>query len=293
MNAEKTSNWDLQVREIENKILTIRGVQVMLDKDLAKLYRVETKSLNLSVKRNIERFPEHFMFQLTDEEHESLRFQIETSNTRGGTRYRPYAFTEQGVAMLSGILRSHTAIEASIKIMEAFVAMRRFILSNAGMFERVQSLELRQLKTDEKIDNILSRLETKEVPIEGIFYDGQIFDAYTFFCDIIRKAQSRIILIDNYIDDTVLKRLDKRSENVHATIYTDKITKTLEADIKAHNDQYPKIEVIKTSLFHDRFIIIDDSLYHIGASIKDLGKKVFAFSKMAENPKTLLKRLNK
>ncbi len=263
----------------------------MLDKDLAKLYGIETKSLNLAVKRNSERFPNSFMFKLTREEYDSLRLQNETSNGRGGTRYLPYVFTEQGVAMLSAILRSPTAVTVSIRIMEAFVAMRKFMISNEAMFQRVQSLEIRQLRTDEKVDSILNKLESHDMPLEGIFYDGQIFDAHSFVGDLIRGAHARIVLIDNYIDDTVLKRLDKRREGVVATIYTRHISKALQTDINLHNAQYPSIDTYITSNVHDRFLVIDDTVYHIGASIKDLGRKIFAFSKMKESPEDLLSRI--
>lgn len=276
---------------IENKILTVRNVQVMMDCDLAELYGIETKFLNLAVKRNAERFPVNFMFQLTREEYDSLRLQFATSKKRGGNRYLPYVFTEQGIAMLSAVLRSPTAVAVSIRIMEAFVSMRRFLLSNEQMFQRVHSLELRQLQTDMKVDTILNKLESKELPIEGIFYEGQIFDAHNFVCDLIRNAKSRIILIDNYIDDTVLKRLDKRNTGVSATIYTHHISAVLQTDINTHNSQYPAIEVRTTTKFHDRFMIIDDTVYHIGASIKDLGKKVFAFSRMNEKADELIGRL--
>ncbi len=279
------------VSYIEEKILTIRGLQVILDRDIAELYGVGTKRLNEQVKRNSERFPKTFMFRLTPKEYKDLRSQFATFSDKGASKYSPYVFTEQGVAMLSAILRSSMAISVSIRIMEAFVAMRRFIISNESMFQRVQSLELRQIRTDVKVDDILNKLESKDLPIEGIFYDGQIFDAYGFVCDLIRSAKIRVILIDNYIDDTVLKRLDKRGAGVEATVYTHRITPRLQADINAHNAQYAAINVLIANNVHDRFLIIDDTVYHIGASIKDLGKKVFAFSKMNEKSDELLKRL--
>ncbi len=266
---------DLKTASIESKILTIRGRQVILDKDLSVLYDVETKYLNRVVKRNIGRFPENFMFQLTKEESDSLRCQFVTSNEKGGTRYLPYVFTEQGVAMLSAILRSPTAITVSIRIMEAFVAMRRFMISNEAMFQRVQSLEIRQWRTDEKVDSILNRLDSYDMPLEGIFYDGQIFDAHSFVSDLIREAHSRIILIDNYIDDTVLKRLDKRRAGVAATIYTQRISNTLQNDINLHNEQYPSIDVHITSNVHDRFLIIDDIVLSYRCIHQRFGKKDF------------------
>jgi hypothetical protein len=289
IETHEVANCNLKpISHIENHILTIRDFQVMLDRDLAELYGIETKFLNLAVKRNIERFPANFMFQLTHEEFDSLRLQFVTSNGRGGNRYLPYAFTEQGVAMLSAVLRSPTAISVSVKIMEAFVTMRRFLISNAQVFHRVQNLEMHQLQTDKKIDTILNKLESHELPIEGIFYDGQIFDAHTFVCDLIRNAKQHIVLIDNYIDDTVLKRLDKRKAGVSATIYTQRITAGFQNDIDTHNAQYSAIVVKVTTKAHDRFIIIDDTVYHIGASIKDLGKKIFAFGKMNISPDDLI-----
>ncbi len=281
------------VSDIENRILTVRGVQVMMDSDLAELYGVETKFLNRAVKRNANRFPETFMFQLTWEEYESSRFHFGTMNVKRGhnVKYLPHVFTEQGVAMLSALLRSETAVLVSIRIMEAFVAMRRFLVSNEQIFQRVRSIEYHQLQTDNKVDAILNKLESHELPIEGIFYDGQIFDAHTFVCDLIRNAKRRIVLIDNYVDDTVLQRLDKRANGVPATIYTQQMTKTLKTDLKTHNAQYAPIEVRLSKNVHDRFIIVDDDVYHIGASIKDLGKKIFAFSRMNEQADELLGRI--
>jgi phage regulator Rha-like protein len=213
---------------IQGKIHTIRGLQVMLDNDLAELYQVEAKNLNRAVKRNIERFPVEFMFQLTSEEHNSLRFQIGTlNNTRGQHRkYLPFAFTEQGVSMLSAVLRSETAVQVSIQIMNAFVAMRRFIASNAQVFQRIVTLEVKQVETDKKIDKVLNAIESKDVhPKQGIFFNGQIFDAYRFVSDLFRAAKESIVIIDNYIDDTVLTHLAKRRENVTVTILTKTISK--------------------------------------------------------------------
>ncbi|MCG7847602.1 MAG: ORF6N domain-containing protein [ANME-2 cluster archaeon] len=291
---------------IQNRIYTIRGVQVMLDSDLAQFYETETKLLNRAVKRNSERFPEEFMFQLTEYEYESirsqlltlkdnenLRFQNGTSSGHGGRRYFPYAFTEQGIAMLSGILRSETAIKMSIQIIKAFVAMRRLIASNAQIFQRLDTLEIKQLETDQKIDYMLNAMESKEIqPKQGIFFDGQIFDAYKFVADLMRTAQKSIILIDNYIDDTVLTHLTKRNNDVKVTIFTKTISKQLALDIKKFNKQYPAIEIKEFKNSHDRFIIIDDkTVYHFGASLKDLGKKWFAFSKMDIGAVEMLARL--
>jgi phage regulator Rha-like protein len=282
--------------KIQNLIFNVRGVQVMLDSDLAEMYKVETKYLNRAVKRNIERFPEKFRFQLTNDEYENLRSQIVTSNkeeenlrfqndtssTHGGRRYLPFAFTEQGVSMLSAVLRSDTAVQVSIKIMDAFVEMRKFISTNAGIFQRLDKVEQKQIETDNKFEQIFKALEDKSIkPKQGIFYDGQVFDAYVFVADLIKSAKKTIILIDNYVDESVLQLFTKRNKNVLVTIYTKNISKALKQDLEKHNAQYPKIKIEKFAKAHDRFLIIDDAtIYHIGASLKDLGKKWFAFSKM-------------
>ncbi|MCO5287023.1 MAG: ORF6N domain-containing protein [Chitinophagaceae bacterium] len=285
------NNAIISREEIENLIYTIRGKQVMLDKDLASLYQVETKILNRAVKRNIERFPETFCFQLSEEESEALRFQIGTSNTgRGGRRYLPYVFTEQGIAMLSAVLRSNTAIKVSIEIMNAFVKMRKLLIANAALFSRLDKIELKQLEADNKFKEIFKALENGKLQSDkGIFYDGQVFDAYTFVADIIRSANQSIILIDNYVDDAVLAMLGKRAQSVSATIYTKSVTNQLQLDLKRYNSQYPPIAIHKFTHTHDRFLIIDGTeLYHIGASLKDLGKKWFAFSKMDAEASKLL-----
>lgn len=264
---------------IESLIHIIRNQQVMLDSDLARLYGVETKALNQAVKRNIQRFPEDFMFQLTKEE--CLRSKIVTSNVgRGGSRYMPRVFTENGVAMLSSVLRSDKAIEVNINIMRAFSAMRNFLMNNAAIFQRMDQLEMKQLKTDEKVDAILDRLGDNDRPKEGVFFDGQIFDAYILVSDLIRRARNRIVLIDNYIDDSVLVQLSKRLPGVDVDIYCSHVSRQLSQDIAAHNAQYPSASLHKYTKAHDRFLIIDEDVYHIGASLKDLGKKLFAFSKM-------------
>ncbi len=285
----------IRIEDIKTKIYTIRGVQVMLDSDLAKLYGVETKRLLEQVRRNIERFPEDFMFQLTREEYETLRSQFATLKSGRGKhrKYLPYAFTEQGVAMLSAVLRSKTAVEVSIKIMKAFVAMRKFIIKNAEIFARLEKVEYRLIEHDKKFEALFNALETKgETPTQGIFFDGQIFDAYKFVCDLIRSAKKLIILIDNYIDESVFTLLTKRKLEVKAIIFVGRITKQIELDLKKHNAQYPPIEVKELKNIHDRFLIIDNrDVYHIGASLKDLGKKVFAFSKMDKEGLKILERL--
>lgn len=284
---------------IENLIHVIRGQQVMIDSDLARLYGVETKRLKEQVRRNINRFPEDFMFELTKEE--CSRSQIATLNTGRGQnlKYMPFAFTENGVAMLSSVLRSETAIEVNIRIMRAFTSMRSFLMSNAHVFQRLEAVEYHQLlvqkhlsDTDRRIDEILTRLDDKDSePIEGFFFEGQIFDAYSLISDLIRKAARRIVLIDNYVDDRILKVLTKRGESVSATIYTDPRHSQITNDLRRHNAQYPRIEVRHCSNVHDRFLIIDDTVYFIGGSIKDLGKKIVAFSQMHQNPENILARL--
>ena len=282
--------------EIRSLIYSIRGKQVMLDSDLASLYEGETKNLNRAVKRNIERCPASFCFQLTDEEVENLRFQIGTSSlSYGGRRYLPYVFTEQGIAMASAILRSDIAVKVSVEIMEAFVEMRRMLISNASLFHRLDNIELRQLEADQKFEEIFKALESDKLHSEkGIFYNGQVFDASTFVSDIIRKAGSSIILLDNYVDDTVLTLLGKRNDNVTATILTKSISNQLRLDLQRYNSQYTVIDIEIFSDAHDRFLIIDNTeLYHIGASLKDLGKKWFAFSRMDIEVGRMLQILNK
>lgn len=283
-------------KEIGQHIYTLRGKQVMLDTDLAGIYHVETKVFNQAMKRNSERFPENFCFQLSSEEWEALRSQFVTLNGGRGQhrKYLPYAFTEQGVAMLSAVLRSDIAIKVSIEIMNAFVEMRKTVLSHAALFQRLDKVELKQQEADLKFEEIFKALEGGKLQSEkGIFYDGQIFDAYTFVSDIIRSAERSIILIDNYVDDTVLTLLGKRKDNVSATIYTKSITNQLQLDLQRYNSQYPDIDVQVFSHAHDRFLIIDGiQLYHIGASLKDLGKKWFAFSKMNTEVNKMLQIFN-
>ncbi|HKZ36744.1 MAG TPA: ORF6N domain-containing protein [Chryseolinea sp.] len=282
----------INVEDIQNRIYTIRSVQVMFDEDLALLYGVETRVLNQAVKRNKERFPKEFMFQLTENELNILKSQIVIPSW-GGRRTNPYAFTEQGVAMLSAVLRSETAVKISVQIIKAFVTMRRFIAANALIFQRLDTLEIKQLATDKKIDLVLNAIESKEIqPKQGIFFDGQIFDAYKFVADLIRTAQKSIILIDNYIDDSVLTILTKRRKNVRVIILTKSISNQMALDVKKYNEQYPAIEIKKFKNSHDRFIIIDNTtVYHFGASLKDLGKKWFAFSKMDIGAMEMLSRL--
>ena len=295
--------------EITNELLLpkihfIRGTWVMIDRDLAELYSVETRRLNEQVKRNIERFPDDFMFQLTKEEESqylydsSLMSQIATSNW-GGNRKLPYAFTENGIAMLSSVLRSEAAIEANIKIMRMFTSMRKTFRKESSLLNKIELLEFHQIETQKavtdinnRLDYIFDKIETNDhLPTQGIFYDGQVYDAYTFVADLIRKAERRIVLIDNYIDDTVLTLLDKRKVGVAAIVHTSRMTKELELDIDKHNAQYRPIEINIFKRSHDRFLIIDDDVYLIGASIKDLGKKWFGFTLMESiTPEDILER---
>ena len=340
-DIEKVESAPLQPLEnIENLIQVIRGKQVILDRDLARLYGVETRVLNQAVQRNIERFPADFMFQLSKEEFENwksqfaisnkdefsrsqivtlnddskdLRSQFATSNVnsinltsqivisngRGGQRYLPYAFTENGIAMLSSVLRSPIAIATNIQIMRAFTAMRRFIAANAQVFQRLEVIEHTQLslaahqeEADKKFEEIFRRLDDGSVTQkQGIFYDGQIFDAYVFITERVREAKKRIVLIDNYIDETVFTILDKLTQGTKAKVYTKNLTPQLSLDLEKHNAQYAPIEVEPFDRSHDRFLCIDDTVYHIGASLKDLGKKWFAFAKMELTTDELLTKI--
>lgn len=278
-----------------SKIITLRGMQVILDKDLACCYQVETKRLNEQVRRNITRFPPQFMFQLTKEEWHFLRSQNATIDGRGRySKYPPYAFTEYGVIMVAAILKSDVADNASVKVVEAFVAMRRFLASNAQVFQRLDHIEYKLQESDQKIEELYSKLEEKTLePHQGIFYDGQIYDAYEYICSLLKKARTRIVLIDNYIDDSVLTMLDKRSNGVDATVFTQKVSNQLKLDIEKHNKQYPAISIMLFKKAHDRFLIIDDTVYLVGASLKDLGQKWFAVALLsAVSPNDLISRLN-
>lgn len=277
---------EITIKEIESRILTIRNQQVMIDRDIAELYGVETRRLNEQVKRNSERFPEEFCFQLTKEETESIssKSQIATLNVSGNLRgsnikKMPFAFTEQGVAMLSTVLKSDTAVSMSIQIMKAFVAMRKFMLINAQVFQRLDNIEKHQISTDSKINELFDKMDKYKIDdTQGIFFQGQIFDAYAKFESFIAQAQKEIILIDNYVDLSILERFSKKKPNVNITIWTAPKTPLTLQDIQRFNSQYPTLIVNHTSKMHDRFLIIDQKiLYHIGASLKDLGKKCFAF----------------
>ena len=276
--------------DIKSMIYVICNQQVMIDSDLAMLYQVETKRLNEAVKRNIVRFPNEFRFQLTDKELESLRSQFATSNNsemedgkKGGRRYLPYVFTEQGIAMLSAILRSDVAIQVSINIMKSFVEMRRFIANNALLFERISTVELRQLEyqkqTDEKLEQIFAYISEHEESGQKVFFAGQIYDAFSLIVNLIQKAEKEITLIDGYVDVGTLNLLSKKKSDVAVTIYTQKQTKLTKADVKNFNAQYPTLKIKYTKVFHDRFLILDRTIaYHVGASLKDAGKKCFGIN---------------
>lgn len=278
----------LEENSIRSKIHVIRGQQVMLDRDLAELYLVETKALNQAVKRNIERFPETFMFQLNNTEFEIWRSHFVTSNSdKMGLRRPPYAFTEQGVAMLSAVLKSDTAVKVSIQIMNAFVSMRHFLQNNAEIFVELKTMRQHQIdtdihlnETDKKVDELFSLMDKYNIKeTQGIFFQGQIFDAYAKFESFLAAAKKEIILIDNYVDLSILQRLAKKKKGIIVTIYTDPKTKLTAQDVQTFNAQYPTLTVNHTTKTHDRFLIIDKAtIYHIGASLKDLGKKCFGFS---------------
>lgn len=286
----------LSKAQIESLIFSIRGTQVMIDRDLAEIYQLETRVLNQAVKRNINRFPERFRFQLNREEIEELKSQILRSNSRsqivtlnqigtqqgGNIKYQPYAFTEQGIAMLATVLRSDVAVQISIQIMDAFVEMRKFITNYGGLLQRMEGIERKQIETYQKFEQVFKALESRdELPTQGIFFDSQIFDAYAFVSSVIKKAKKEIILIDNYIDESTLTHLSKKGNQVSVIFYTKNISKQLALDIKKANEQYGNFDMQHFDKSHDRFLIIDNTtVYHLGASLKDLGKKWFAFTKM-------------
>ena len=283
--------------DIKNKIFTLRNVQVILDKDLSMLYNVENRVLKQSVKRNLSRFPNDFMFEATNDEINFMVSQsvIPSKQHLGGAK--PFLFTEQGVASLSGILNSDIAIQINIEILRTFVNMRNFLASNRELFQRLELIEKKQityeLKTDDKFESIFSALENKSLtPKQGIFFDGQIFDAYAFISSLIREADKSIIILDNYIDESVLTHLSKASLHVDITILTKNISKQLKLDIQKYNQQYKNLTLKEFKNSHDRFIIIDEkNIYHIGASLKDLGKKWFAFSKLDEGSFALMNKV--
>jgi len=272
-------------KEIESRIFVFRDSQVMLDRDLAEMYQVETKVLNQAVKRNIDRFPKQFRFQLTDNEKMELVTNCDRFESLKHSSTNPFAFTEQGVAMLSAVLRSDVAVMVSIQIINAFVEMRKLIANHSGLLQRMDGIERRQLETDQKFEKVFKALESKDlIPAQGVFFDGQVFDAYELASKIIRSAKKNIVLIDNYIDESTLTHLSKKSKAVKVLLLTKTISKQLTLDIKKANEQYSNFELRTFTKSHDRFLIIDHTeVYHLGASLKDLGKKWFAFSKLEKN----------
>lgn len=279
---------ELTNEEIKDLIYTIRGKQVMLDSDVAMLYHYTTKNINKAVKRNIDRFPEDFCFQLTEMEFQNLRFQFGTLNKKVNNgdvtrKYLPYVFTEQGISMLSGVLKNEIAVKVSVNIMRAFVEMRKFLMLNGQVFERLTSMEYKLLDHDKKFDEVFNQLQLEENIKQRIFFDGQIYDAYSIIIDIIKKANKKILIIDNYIDDSILKMLAKKKNNVEVVILTSNKSNIENLDIHKFNKEYPILKVAKTNKFHDRFIVIDNKeMYHLGASIKDLGKKCFAINQIED-----------
>ncbi len=282
----------IKIDDIKSRIFTIRGMQVMLDSDLAELYGVETKRLNEQVRRNIERFPEQFCFKLTEDESEILKSQNATSSW-GGRRTSPFVFSEHGVAMVATVLKSNIAVKISIEIIKAFVFMRKALSDRSNVFNRLEFLEIKQIETDRRLSEVFKAMENDQLlPKQGVLFDGQIFEAHKFVSDIVRSAEKSIILIDNYVDDTVLTLFSKRKQGVTLKIFTKNLSKQLILDTQKFNEQFPPAEIIEFNHSHDRFMIIDDKdLYHFGASLKDLGKKWFGFSKMDIEVTKMLTRI--
>lgn len=281
-------------KQIENKIFVFRDTQVMIDRDLADMYQVETKVLNQAVKRNIERFPQQFRFQLTDNEKLQLVTNCDRFDSLKHSSVNPYAFTEQGVAMLSAVLRSDVAVKVSIQIINAFVEMRKLIANHSGLLQRMDGIERKQLEADQKFEKVFKALESKDIiPTQGVFFDGQVFDAYELASKIIRSAKKNIVLIDNYINEDTLTHLAKKTKAAKVLLLTKTISKQLTLDLKKANEQYGNFELKTFTKSHDRFLIIDHTeVYHLGASLKDLGKKWFAFSKLDKNSvSTILKAI--
>lgn len=275
---------ELQEIKIENLIYEIRGKQVMLDSDLAKLYGVETKRINESVKNNPEKFPERFSWKLNDYEYYTLRSNFSTSRLNknyGGRRYNPRVFTEQGIAMLATVLKSKTAVQVSIRIMDTFVAMRKFINENKDLFKRLTEVEYKMIEYDDNFEKIFNALEPKKLEKQKIFFNGEIYDSYSLIIELIKEANEKIIIIDNYIDKSILDMLVYKKENVKVELITSSHYLT-KLDITKFNQQYPNLKIKYSNIFHDRFIIIDDILYHCGASLKDLGKKCFSINKIED-----------
>lgn len=280
----------LSQHDIEQLIITVRGEQVLIDQDIARLYGVTTKRLNQQVNRNSARFPSNFRFELTKEERDEVVANCDHLQSLKFRPTLPFAFTEQGIGQLSSVLHSHQAIERSIVIMNAFVAMRRFIMQNASILMRLSHLELHQIETDEKIDLILDKIDERSPKLlpEQIFQTGCVWDAWSYVSELIRSAKVRIVLIDNYVDDRVLSLLDKRAEGVSASIYS-RYYEQFQVDLKKHNDQFPTIDFVQLPhRNHDRFLVIDNKTYLLGASVKDLGAGLCAVTEMQASPETIL-----
>jgi len=279
------------IPNIQSLIYVISGQQVMLDCDLAMLYQVETKNLNKAMKRNEKRFPEDFCFQLTKEEYDNLRFQIGTSSLEesnyGGRRYFPFVFTEQGIAMLSAILRSDVAINVSIRIMKTFVEMRKYMANASLLYEKMNAIEVRQIafeeKTDVRFEQVFDYIASHKESNQKIFFDGQVYDAFSLMTELVQKAEKSITLIDGYVDVTTLNIIAKKTTDVKVEIYTLPSAKLSKQDISVFNMQYPNLVAKHTTAFHDRFLVIDEMQgYHLGASIKDAGKKCFGINKIED-----------
>ena len=282
---ELKANKEITNEEIKILIYNIRGKQVMLDSEVAMLYHYETKNINKAMKRNIERFPEDFCFQLTKEELGKTWFHFGTTSELKyrSEKYLPYVYTEQGISMLAGILKSDIVINVSINIIRAFIEMRKFISNNAQVFERLTNVECKLLELDKKFDKVFNELQHEENIKQKIFFDGQIYDAYILIVKIIKKAKRKILIIDNYIDDSILQLLTKKNTDVEVVIITSDHSNVLNLDIRKFNKEYPTLKISKSNKFHDRFIIIDDKeLYHCGSSLKDLGKKCFGINKIED-----------
>jgi len=287
----------IKIDDIKNRIITIRDTQVILDRDIAEFFGVETRTLKQAVKRNIEKFPSDFMFELTKDEMEIMvsQFVIPSYKSFGGAK--PLAFTEQGAAMLSAVLKSEIATRISIQIMRAFVQMRKFVSHNIKIFNHIELIEKKLLQysseSDKKFEILFKALENNEIPAkQGVLFEGQVFEAHKFVSDVVRSAKKSIILIDNYVDDTVLTLFSKREQGVTLKIFTKNLSKQLQLDTQKFNEQFPPAEIKEFNHSHDRFMIIDDKdLYHFGASLKDLGKKWFGFSKINIEVTKMLSRL--
>ncbi|WP_298768112.1 ORF6N domain-containing protein [uncultured Fibrobacter sp.] len=294
--TEKTDNLapnPLMELDVEKMIRVVRGKQVLLDRDIATLYGVETRAINQAVKRNIERFPDRYCFQLEKSELDNLKSQNVISSW-GGDRFKPYVFTEQGFAMLSSVLKSKVAVNVSIAIMDAFVAMRQYLYQNGGIVNRLSNVEAKDLEQDSrltghdehlldhdrKFDELFEAMDRGELKSKGLFYNNQEFDAYVFVCNLIRQAKKRIVLVDRYVNEKTLTMMLKREKGVSVTIYTYDKSKVLELDLATYNEQYPDspMQVLPSYGMHDRFLFIDDTAYHFGASLKDLGKNTFFFT---------------